>query len=253
MYLSAAMKYILGSGRLLLFAITISIGILIAMFSYALPGDHLRHSMAVRRRWIHLFCWTLGFSIVRKGKIPQKDPVLYVSNHRSLMDPVATLYYIFAFPLAKAEVGKYPLIGFGAKITGLLLVKRNNLKSRALARDAIRDTLNKGYSVLIYPEGTTNIEHTVMPFKVGSFEVAMEENVPIIPIAIEYADNEDHWKERSLLAQYFYQFGKWRSRCALTFGSPIQATSAADAKDQVESWINQTIQEKRKLFDQGLL
>ncbi len=169
------------------------------------------------------------------------------------MDPVATLYFIFAFPLAKAEVEKYPLIGFGAKITGLLLVKRNNMKSRALARDAIRNTLDRGYSVLIYPEGTTNIERTVMPFKVGSFEVAMEEGIPIIPIAIEYADREDHWKERTLLAQYFYQFGKWRSRCALTFGKPIQAKSAVHAKDQTESWINQTIQEKRALFDKGLL
>lgn len=253
MYLSGDMKYILGSLRLLLFAITISIGILIAMFSYALPGDHLRHSMAVRRRWIQLFCWTLGFSIFREGRVSVKDPVLYVSNHRSLMDPVATLYYIFALPLAKAEVRKYPLIGFGARITGLLLVKRNNLRSRAQARDAIRDTLNRGYSVLIYPEGTTNIESTIMPFKPGSFQVAMEEEVPIIPIAIEYADPDDHWKERSLLEQYFYQFGKWKSRCALTFGNPIYARSAVDAQDQAESWINDTIQKKRALFDQGLL
>ena len=253
MYLSGTMKYVLGSVRLLLFAITISIGILIAMLSYALPGDHLRHSMAVRRRWIQLFCWTLGFSISREGTVSEKDPVLYVSNHRSLMDPVATLYYIYAFPLAKAEVGKYPLIGFGAKITGLLLVKRNNFKSRAMARDAIRETLNRGYSVLIYPEGTTNREYTIMPFKPGSFQVALEENVPIVPIAIEYADPQDHWKERSLLQQYFYQFGKWKSRCALTFGDPISAGSAEDAKNKAESWINQTIQEKRALFDQGLL
>ena len=101
---------------------------------------------------------------------------------------------------------------------------RDSADSRLDARQSIANTLMEGWSVLIYPEGTTEITPTSGQFKKGSFEIASVINIPVIPIAIEFADTSDHWKDKSLFQQYLYQFGKRESICQIAFGNPLYST-----------------------------
>ncbi len=243
------LSYLLAIFRLLFFLATMVVGILICILSALFGGKVLERNMTIRKAWIQLGVWILGFRIECEGEIPTGHH-LFVSNHRSFADPVAVLKHVFALPLAKAEVDGYPLIGYGARITGILYVKRNDLQSRRSARRAIVETLQEGRSVLVYPEGTTTIYPRVAPFKRGSFQVAAELDMGIVPIAIEYEDPADHWTDTSLWVHYVRQFGKLYSRCRIGFGPVLRGNDAVVLKESAETWINRELERYRAQFDE---
>ncbi len=237
--------------RLSLFVGSLSGGILLCVISSLFGGNRLRRNMKIRRGWVVLISRLIGLRMTVTGEAPGGAPYLYVSNHRSFMDPVVALHYLWALPLAKAEVSGYPLIGYGARITGVLFVKRESLRSRLSARQAIHRTLDEGHNVLIYPEGTTNDQSNSMAFKPGSFEVAASMGVSVIPMAMEYLDPNDHWKDRSLLGQYLYQFGKRRSHCHISFGPAVQSDDAVLLRTQAQTWIDNQLQRARQAYDRS--
>jgi 1-acyl-sn-glycerol-3-phosphate acyltransferase len=191
----------------------------------------------------------MGLEVISRSK-PPEGVFLYISNHRSFIDPVVILNHIYALPLAKAEVSSYPLIGYGARMTGVLYVVRESVDSRLDARQAIANTLMEGWSVLVYPEGTTEISKTTGLFKKGSFEIASVINVPVVPVAIEFADPADHWKEKSLWRQYVGQFGKRKSVCRIEFGDPIYSEDPDELMHTTQDWIDTRLLSFRQEFDQ---
>lgn len=235
--------------RMLLFSITISFYIGWCFVNKLLFKDYLIRNKGVRARWIKLIVPILGFKASLKGTIPTEGVFLFVSNHRSFSDPLIMLRYIDAFPLAKAEVNGYPFIGVGARITGILYVERDKASSRQGARLAIRDTLEQNQSVLIYPEGTTSDDEGTTPFKRGSFQVAADLDIPVVPIAIEYQDRKHHWVSRSLWRQYVLQFGESSCHCTMSFGEPYHAADQDYGTEQARAWINQEVLAIRKRYD----
>ncbi|NND31024.1 MAG: 1-acyl-sn-glycerol-3-phosphate acyltransferase [Saprospiraceae bacterium] len=244
-------KYFRAYFRLLIFGASISIGMGYIMLVSLLRGKDLDRSMRIRRAWIKFISPVLGLKILNRTN-PVPGDFLYIGNHRSFMDPVVILHHIFALPLAKSEVKSYPLIGFGAGITGVLYVVRDSADSRLDARQAIASTLQNGQSVLVYPEGTTFNTPLSGPFKKGSFEIAAVLDVPIIPVAIEYQDVLDHWKEKSLFQQYLYQFGKRECRCRIEYGDPIFYDDPEKLLAETQRWINNQLVSFRKEFDEGM-
>ncbi len=204
--------------------------------------------MTIRQKWIGVAIYILGLRIECEGEVPQ-GVFLFASNHRSFSDPVVALYFIYAYPLAKAEVSKYPLVGFGARMTGILFVKRESLSSRASARYAIRDTLVAGHNVLIYPEGTTTDQQRSEPFKSGSFEEAAKLKISTVPIAIEYEDASDHWKDTTIWHHFLSQFGKRSCRCKIGFGPIISEEDPVLLKKRTQDWIDNQLVAYRQAFE----
>ena len=173
----------------------------------------------------------------------QESPCLYVSNHRSMLDPYIELHHINAHIVSKAEVAKYPLVGYGAGLTGVIYVQRDKLSSRTATRDAIREVLEGGESVLIYPEGTTSGETLTQEFRKGSFEVAITSGIPIVPVAIGYGNPEDNWADGPLFPFFLRKFAKRRTYAELHIGSPLKETSDAErALTEARDWINTHIE-----------
>lgn len=230
--------------------ITMSLGITLILLASLVAGKNLQRSMRIRRAWIKFITPVMGLEIINHS-LPPEGVFLFISNHRSFIDPVVILHDIFALPLAKAEVSSYPLIGFGARMTGVLYVVRESMDSRMDARQAIANTLLQGSSVLIYPEGTTEITAKSGLFKKGSFEIAALINMPVVPVAMEYADPADHWKEKSLLRQYVYQFGKAKSICRIEFGDPIYSEDPEELVQMTQKWIDDHLLAFREEFDRS--
>ena len=205
--------------------------------------------MKIRRWWIHTISHLIRFKIIQEGEVPN-GVYLFISNHRSFMDPVAALHFVNAYPLSKAEVIKYPLIGLGARLTGVLFVERNNADSRKGAKTAIIQTFKSGFSTLIYPEGTTKASPVTDQFKKGSFVIAAEMKIPVVPIAIEYKDENDHWIKRGLWDQYLYQFGKVSCTCKIMVGPPMADTNPDRLMERTKTWIDYKLVEARKDFDE---
>ncbi|MBL0019090.1 MAG: 1-acyl-sn-glycerol-3-phosphate acyltransferase [Bacteroidetes bacterium] len=110
-----------------------------------------------------------------------KGPFVIVSNHRSFLD---ILINASAFPdiykfLSKKEMTKIPVWGFTVKRL-CILVDRKSPESRAESVERMRQALQAGFSILIYPEGTRNRgDQPLTDFYDGAFRLAAETGFPM--------------------------------------------------------------------------
>ena len=154
------------------------------------------------RRW-QLFCartWAAG--ILRAARCPvivtrlpgAKTPsggFLYFSNHHSMLDILALFVALKDTPFvfaAKKELFRVPFIGWHLRLAGYVEVDRDN-RDRAISAyaKAARQIRERGTIVTVYPEGTRSMDGSVLPFKKGAFVLAIESQVPIVPIGVDGA------------------------------------------------------------------
>lgn len=129
-------------------------------------------------------CRCLGIRIREHGPAPQA-PALLISNHISWTDiPVLGGLTQIRF-LSKAEVAQWPLVGWLAQQAGTLFIRRGGGEA-AERRGEIRETLEAGQSVLIFPEGTTSAGLTVLSFFPRLIGAATAADVAIVPVSIAY-------------------------------------------------------------------
>ncbi len=138
--------------------------------------------------WMRIFFFLTGCSLKIFGKKNFKSGENYIvtCNHNSFMDvPVSTPFIPRANKtIAKAEMAKIPLFGLIYK-RGSVLVDRNDRKSREDSFKKMKQVLEMGMDMCIYPEGTRNkTELPLKDFHSGAFRLAIETGVPIIPALI---------------------------------------------------------------------
>ena len=223
-------------------AIMLLIGMVLYMAVYGLSLLISKHTKerALNLRANYLKYWAiplLGIKVEIEGE-PISSPALYVANHRSFSDPIVICNYLKAFVIAKAEVANYPIINKGAELTGVLYVKRNDKTSRNEVREMMIDTIGEGYNVLIFPEGTVGVEKGTIPFKVGAFAEAVKNNIPIVPIAIEYKSKKDLWLIPSFIPQFLMSYAKPFTHVKLTFGPPIVGDDVEQVVTSTKHWID---------------
>jgi 1-acyl-sn-glycerol-3-phosphate acyltransferase len=106
-----------------------------------------------------------------------------VANHTSYLDIVLSTFYIdhLAIYMGKAELLKAPL--FKTFFKGMdIPVKRTSRVDAHKAFIAAGNEIEKGRSMVIFPEGTIPKQPKLMPFKNGAFKLAIDKQVPIVPI-----------------------------------------------------------------------
>ena len=109
---------------------------------------------------------------------------MFVSNHQSIYD-IPILFATLPFQLriiAKASLGLFPVLGWHLRYTGHLLVDRARTSATTLAQVAL--LMNRGHSLIVFPEGTRSADGRVGRFKAGLFLMAVEAGVPVVPVAI---------------------------------------------------------------------
>lgn len=129
-------------------------------------------------------CQCLGFRIFVHGH-PAENNALYVANHISWSDiPILGAITPMRF-LSKAEVGAWPVIGWLARQAGTLFIERGNGQARRV-KTQIKQCLDAGESVLVFPEGTTSAGVTVLPMHGLLLTAAKTAGKPIQPVTIGY-------------------------------------------------------------------
>mgnify|MGYP002651703466 CR=1 FL=1 len=114
----------------------------------------------------------------------KSKPYIFVSNHISYLDAAILVkaYRQPLRPLGKAEMSKVPVFGFIYR-NAIVTVDRSSAGNRAKSVRLLKSILNKGISVLVFPEGTFNM--TTEPMKElydGAFRIAIETQTPIKPV-----------------------------------------------------------------------
>ena len=215
-------------------------------------GHDYTWTLRTRRKFARFLLWFLNVEFEQKGTAPQ-GAYIFIGNHRSYMDPVLAHQDMMALPVAKAEIGDWPIIGWGVKISGVLLVKRENKGSRKQTRQNIVTTIRDGHSVLVYPEGTSHARPTTLDFKPGTFRIAVENKIPIVPVAVEFKDPADAFiNDDQFVAHFFNSFRKPKMYAKVRFGEPILSDDAEALIRQTKDWIDRQLLEVRKEFGMSL-
>ena len=217
------------------------------LFNAFINKKPLEKGMDIRQEWANkAISGIYKFRVEKKGKMPEGQH-LFVSNHRSSIDPIVLLQNVRASPVSRADVEHYPLVGKGSKATGIIFVDKENRKSRAATIEAIGEGMKRGESVILFPEGRTHAEDLTIRFHIGSFRIACENNVPIFPMAIDYKVREDYWThEEKFLVHFNKQFGRRdETFCKVRFGISIPPSTPEEMMETAQKWINQQIIEMR--------
>ena len=110
-----------------------------------------------------------------------------VSNHTSYADVLvlmAALGVNYHF-VAKSEVRNMPFIGTFLRKLGHFAFDRSDPRARLRQAEQIESALQKGESVLVFPEGTFTSQEGVRPFHLGAFKAAVHTHCPIVPMALQ--------------------------------------------------------------------
>jgi 1-acyl-sn-glycerol-3-phosphate acyltransferase len=113
-------------------------------------------------------------------------PVVFCSNHESNVDPPILFQALHPqlHVLYKAELHKFPLMGTVFDVGGFVPVDRQDRRQSFDSLEQGAASLRAGNSFLIFPEGTRSRSGDLLPFKKGGFIMAIQAQVPIVPVAI---------------------------------------------------------------------
>lgn len=145
------------------------------------------------RIWAKFILYGTGFyySIEREQYPDPQKSYMFVANHTSMTDimlMLATVRNPFVF-VGKKELAKIPLFGFFYKRT-CILVDRKSSRSRGEVFRRAQQRLAQGLSICIFPEGGVPHDESILldSFKDGAFGLAIEHQIPIVPIT--FPDNK---------------------------------------------------------------
>jgi 1-acyl-sn-glycerol-3-phosphate acyltransferase len=163
-------------------------------------SDYL-HSYA--RFWAKISLRLAGVRLSVKGieNIPTDRPIIYMPNHQSNFDILALFAGLpgqFRW-LAKEELFHIPLLGMAMRRTGYIPVNRSDRRKAIQGMAEAVRRITEGTSVIIFPEGTRSPDGTLLPFKKGGFIMALQSQVPVVPVAIR--GSRDIMPKHSLLIQ----------------------------------------------------
>ncbi|MBL0014745.1 MAG: 1-acyl-sn-glycerol-3-phosphate acyltransferase [Flavobacterium sp.] len=158
-----------------------------------LKEEWYRYFFVMARIWAKCILITSGFywKVKSEQDIAMDKSYMFVANHTSMTDIMLMLAVVknpFVF-VGKKELAKIPLFGFFYKRT-CILVDRNSSRSRMEVFNRAQKRLSQGLSICIFPEGGVPADESIVldEFKDGAFRLAIEHQIPIIPLT--FMDNK---------------------------------------------------------------
>lgn len=124
--------------------------------------------------------------VIGREKVDPARTYIFMSNHASNIDPPLLLPLIprRTSVIVKKELFRYPILGKTMRLGSLVPVDRGDREAGIAAVRAAGEVIRRGINITIYVEGKRSLDGKLLPFKKGPFHLAMESNVPVVPITI---------------------------------------------------------------------
>jgi 1-acyl-sn-glycerol-3-phosphate acyltransferase len=192
----------------------------------------------IPRIWARWALRVSGVDVQARGleNVAPGRPQIFVANHVSWYDVLSLASIIpkrYRF-IGKKELARVPIWGRAWVASGHIPIDRGNTQSAIESLDrAARIIRGDSSSIIIFPEGTRSESGELLPFKKGSFMLALHSGIEVVPVAITGS--------RAILPK-----GSWRvrgGRIIVRFGDPIDtARYSASQRDELMARVRSEIQ-----------
>jgi 1-acyl-sn-glycerol-3-phosphate acyltransferase len=159
---------------------------------------------------------------------------LLLSNHVSWLDILAIDAWRPVRFVSKADVRKWPLLGFMVACGGTLFIERERKRDALRVVHQVADALRADGSVAVFPEGTTGAGPVLLPFHANLLQAAISTGTAMQPVALRYADAGAAFSAAPLyLGETSLLQSVWQVACAdalvahVVALAPIEACSGA--------------------------
>ena len=193
---------------------------------------------ARRRRvgwWSRRMLTVMGIRLETVGAL-QPAPVLLLANHVSWLDILAIDAWRPVRFVSKADVRKWPLLGFMVACGGTLFIERERKRDALRVVHQMADALRAGASVAVFPEGTTGAGPLLLPFHANLLQAAIAAEAPVQPVALRYTEpGFDYSPAVSWLGATTLVHSVWAIACARgvqvrVTALPARASAHADRR-----------------------
>lgn len=164
---------------------TLLLGPPLILYSLATGSVDLLYRMGVGGVLFIVRAVGVRIRVEGRDKVPA-GVCVFVANHSSNADPPAV---VSAIPrrisiLVKHTLFRIPIVSHAFRLARFVPVDRTHRDAAIASVDAAIGYLREGTSFLIYPEGTRSADGRLLPFKKGSFVMAIKAGVPVVPISV---------------------------------------------------------------------
>jgi lyso-ornithine lipid O-acyltransferase len=162
---------------------------LLTFLPRALSG---RYFHFLSRLWCRVFIRALDIDLrlVDKSTSPLPKQYILIANHPSALEDFALPALFDVYPLAKAGVRNWFILGRLSDFAGTLFVKRDNPESRHAALQSLIEAASNGKNLLIFPEGGCKGRCIYRAFKMGAFDISLQTGIPVLPVFLQYMDQD---------------------------------------------------------------
>jgi len=187
--------------------------ILLSLLLYLL--SHMPRALSGRyyhfltRFWCRVFVRALDVDLRRidKNTKPLPEHYILIANHPSALEDFAIPALFDIYPLAKAEVLDWIVLGRISDYAGTVYVERDSADSRHAAKNALHDAVKSGKNIVIFPEGGCKGSRIYEKFHKGAFDISLQTNVPVLPVFLHYIDQATfEWTDQTLVKKLWQIF-----------------------------------------------
>lgn len=138
--------------------------------------------------WARINAWMAPISVEVHGRenVDAGQSYVVIANHQSAFD-IFVLYGFLNIDfkwVMKQEVRKLPGIGIGCEKVGHIFIDRSNPKAAIKSLNEAKKKIINGTSIIFFPEGTRSTDGVIKKFKKGAFKMALDLDLPILPVTI---------------------------------------------------------------------
>jgi len=156
------------------------------LLAFVSPGEGKIHRVA--RNWARtlLRLAAVRVHVIGGANVLHDKPQIFMANHQSDFDIFAVLGHIpgeFRW-IAKEELFRVPIFGRAMRKAGYISIDRKNHEKAMTSLAEAARKIQENRSLMSFPEGTRSNDGTIGPFKPGMFHLAMQAQVPIVPVTI---------------------------------------------------------------------
>lgn len=146
-----------------------------------------RAAHGILRLWGRSILWLLGVQVLVAVADALPEPAVYAANHGSALDiPILFGYLPLSFRIVhKKALLPIPFLGWYLWLAGHIAIDRANPFRARRSLDAAARRIREGTSVVVFPEGTRSPDPRIQLFKRGSFVLALDAGVPVVPVSIK--------------------------------------------------------------------